>query len=78
MLLETSFKNVFASLEGDAPDFLQVLDIANEGYQQKEIHVLFECETKVYIYQLQPRKLRKFTVFKLTEKFKMDKSAIGL
>ena len=48
--LETSFKNVFASLEGDAPDFLQVLDIANEGYQQKEIHVVFECETKVYIY----------------------------
>ena len=77
-LLETAFKSVFANMEGELPEFLQILEVNFEGFFQKEINVVVECEQKVIIFRLQPIKLRKFTIFKMVEKFSFDKIRIGI
>ena len=73
IILETPFKGVFANVEGDLPEFLQILDIGFEGLQQKEVNMICECDTQITVYKIIPIKLRKFTVFKIVEKFKFDK-----
>lgn len=40
--------------------------------------MICECETKIVVYKITPIKLRKFTVFKISEKFRFDKLSIGL
>lgn len=39
--------------------------------------MICECETKIVVYKIIPVKLRKFTVFKIAEKFRFDKIQIG-
>jgi len=41
------------------------LDIGFEGFQNKEINLICECETKIVVFKIIPIKLRKFTVFKI-------------
>lgn len=65
-------------MEGEQPEFLQILDIGFEGFQNKEINMICECDTKIIVYKLLPVKLRKFTVFKIFEKFRFDKLEIGM
>ena len=40
--------------------------------------MICECDTKIMVYKIIPIKLRKFTVFKIVEKFKFDKMQCGL
>jgi hypothetical protein len=39
-------------MDGEAPEFIQIFDINNEGYAQKEIHLLVEEPTKIGVYSL--------------------------
>ena len=77
-MLDTNFKSVLANCEGDPPEFLQILDIGNEGYMRKEVLVVMEEDTKIIVYKISSIRLLKVYVFKFSQKLRFDRNSIGL
>lgn len=63
LVLNNPFKSIFGHMDGQTPDFLQILDVNYEGFNMKEINVIMEYDTDIRVLRLKQVRFKAYMIF---------------